>query len=232
MNYWMKRWAMLAVVPALFLAGCDDDDDGVDLEIDEAEVMVVHASPDAPGVDLLINDVKVNTAPLTFPNNTGYLELPAGRQNVKVNAAGTSTTVINANLDLQRDKDYTVFAINTLANIEPLVLEDDLTDPAAGMAHVRFVHLSPDAPAVDIAVQGGPVLFSNRAFKSATDFTPVAAGTYTLEVRPAGSTTAVLTIPNVALRDDTIYTAFARGFLQAPEGNPNTLGAEIIVNEE
>ena len=223
--------AVLAVVPALFLAGCDDDDDGVDL-VEEAEVMVVHASPDAPGVDLLINDVKVNNSPLTFPNNTGYLELPAGTQNVKVNAAGTATTVIDADLNLERDKDYTVFAINTLDNIEPLVLEDDLTDPASGMSHVRFVHLSPDAPAVDIAVQGGPVLFSNRAFKSATPFTPVSAGTYTLEVRPAGSTTAVLTIPNVELRSGDIYTVFARGFLSPPEGNTNTLGAQVIVNEE
>lgn len=223
--------AMVAAVPALFLAGCDDDDDGVDL-VEEAEVMVVHASPDAPGVDLLVNDVKVNNSPLTFPNNTGYLELPAGTQNIKVNAAGTTTTVINADLNLERDKDYTVFAINTLDNIEALVLEDDLTDPASGMSHVRFVHLSPDAPAVDIAVQGGPVLFSNRAFKSATPFTPVSAGTYTLEVRPAGSTTAVLTIPNVELRSGDIYTVFARGFLSPPEGNTNTLGAQVIVNEE
>ncbi len=224
--------AMLAVLPALFLVSCDDDDDDIDLNTDDAEVMVVHASPDAPGVDLLINDVKVNTSPLTFPNNTGYLELPAGRQNVKVNAAGTSTTVINANLDLEADKDYSVFAINTLDNIEPLVLEDDLTDPASGMAHVRFVHLSPDAPAVDIAVQGGPVLFSNRAFKSATDFTPVSAGTYTLEVRPAGTTTAVLTIPDVELMSGNIYTVFASGFLTPPEGNTNMLDAQIIMNEE
>lgn len=231
MKYWMKRMAVLAVVPALFLAGCDDDDDGVDL-VEEAEVMVVHASPDAPGVDLLVNDVKVNNSPLAFPNNTEYLELPAGTQNIKVNAAGTATTVIDADLNLQRDKDYTVFAINTLDNIEALVLEDDLTDPASGMSHVRFVHLSPDAPAVDIAVQGGPVLFSNSAFKSATPFTPVSAGTYTLEVRPAGSTTAVLTIPNVELRSGDIYTVFARGFLSPPEGNTNTLGAQVIVNEE
>ncbi|OKL39010.1 DUF4397 domain-containing protein [Pontibacter flavimaris] len=231
MKYWMKM-TVLAVVPMLFLASCDDDDDDVVLEVDNAEVMVVHASPDAPGVDLLINDVKVNSSALTYPNNTGYLEVPAGMQNVKVNAAGTATTVIEADLDLKQDKDYTVFAINTLDNIEALVLEDNLTDPAAGMAHVRFVHLSPDAPAVDIAVAGGPVLFSNRAFKSATDFTPVAAGTYTLEVRPAGTMTVALTIPDVELRDDMIYTVFAKGFLQAPEGNTNTLGAQIIVNEE
>lgn len=229
----MKKWMkimLLAIMPAIVLTSCDDDDDD-DMGLNEtASVMVVHASPDAPGVDLLIDDTKVNTAALTYPNNTGYLDVEAGRRNVKVNAAGTSTTVINANLDLERDQNYSVFAINTLSNIEPLVLEDDLTAPASGKAHVRFVHLSPDAPAVDIAVTNGPVLFSNRAFKSATDFTPVDATSYDLEVRLAGTNTVVLSVPGVQLASGRIYTIFAKGFVAPPTGNNNALGAEVIIN--
>lgn len=228
----MKKWMkllLLTVLPAVALVSCEDDDN--DVVLNDANVMVVHASPDAPGVDLLINDTKVNTAALTYPNNTDYLNVPSGTQNIKVNAAGTSNTVIEADLDLDPNMAYTIFAINTLDNIEPLVLEDDLTAPAANMAHVRFVHLSPDAPAVDVAVQGGPVLFSNRSFESATAFTPVAAGTYTLEVRPAGTMDVVLTVPDVELSNSGIYTIFAKGFLTPPAGNMNELGAEIIVND-
>lgn len=134
----MKKWMkllMLAVLP-LALASCEEDD--ADVMLNDANVMVVHASPNAPGVDLLINNTKVNTSPLTYPNNTGYLTVPAGTQNIKVNAAGTSTTVMDANVELDPDASYSVFAINNLANIEALVLEDDLTEPAANMAHVRF----------------------------------------------------------------------------------------------
>ena len=228
MRKWMKIM-MLAVLPALVLTSCDDDDDDNTM-IENSNVMVVHASPDAPSVDLLVDDAKVNSAALAFPNNTGYLEVPSGRRNVKVNAAGTNTTVINANLDLDRNDSYTVFAINTLSAIEPLVLEDDLDAPASGKAHVRFVHLSPDAPAVDVAVTGGPVLFGNRAFKSATDFMPVDAASYNLEVRLAGTQTVVLTVPNVQLANGRIYTIFARGFVAPPSGNNNALGAEIITN--
>jgi hypothetical protein len=229
----MKRWMkllMLVVMPAIVLTSCDDDDDD-DMGLNEtASVMVVHASPDAPGVDLLVDNAKVNTAALTFPNNTGYLDVQAGRRNFKVNAAGTNTTVIDANVDLTRDMNYSVFAINTLSSIEPLVLEDDLSTPAAGKAHVRFVHLSPDAPAVDVAVTNGPVIFSNRAFKSATAFTPVDAASYNLEVRLAGTETVVLTVPNVQLATGRIYTIFARGFVAPPTNNTNALGAEVIVN--
>ncbi|PVY43954.1 DUF4397 domain-containing protein [Pontibacter virosus] len=228
----MKKWMkimMLAVLPAMVLTSCDDDDDDM-TAIENANVLVVHASPDAPGVDLLVDNEKVNTAALTFPNNTGYLEVPAGRRNIKVNAAGTNTSVINADLDLERNMNYSVFAINTLSNIEPLVLMDDLTAPASGNAHVRFVHLSPDAPAVDVAVTGGPVLFSNSEFKEASTFAPVAAGSYNLEVRLAGTETVVLAVPNVQLASGRIYTVFARGFVTPPADNTNSLGAEIIIN--
>jgi hypothetical protein len=230
----MKKWMkimLLAVLPAMVLTSCDDDDDDDTIPVVEtANVMVVHASPDAPGVDLLVDDARVNTAALTFPNNTGYLEVPAGDRNVKVNAAGTTTTVIDADLDLEANENYSVFAVNTLSNIEPLVLEDDLTAPASGRAHVRFVHLSPDAPAVDVAVTGGPVLFSGTEFKEAEDFAPVTAGSYDLEVRLAGTEDVVLTVPNVNLASGRIYTIFARGFVTPPANNQNALGAEIIVN--
>ncbi|MFD2246232.1 DUF4397 domain-containing protein [Pontibacter ruber] len=230
----MKKWMkllLLAVLPALAFTSCDDDDDDDDSLMNNAMVMVVHASPDAPGVDLLIDDAKVNSAALTFPNNTGYLPVRAGNRNIKVNAAGTSTTVINADANLAANQSYTIFAANTLTNIEPVVLMDNLASPASGKAHVRFVHLSPDAPAVDIAVVGGPVIFSNQSFKSATAFTPVDAATYDLEVRLAGTETVVLTVPDVQLANGKIYTVFARGFVSPPAGNNNSLGAQIIVNK-
>ena len=219
---------MLLVFPAFMFTACDDDDD--DAMTAQSRVMVVHASPNAPAVDVLVDDVKVNSAGLAFPNNSGYLEVVSGNRNVKVNAAGTTTTVINANVNLEADKNYTVFAINNLANIEALLLPDNLTAPASGKAHVRFVHLSPDAPAVDIAVKNGPVLFSNRAFKSATDFTPVDATTYNLEVRLAGTNTVVLDLPGVALQNGKIYTVFARGYAAPPSGNTNSIGAQVILN--
>lgn len=231
MKKWMKLM-LLAVLPAMVLTSCDDDDDETPV-IETASVMVVHASPDAPGVDLLVDDAKQNNAALTFPNNTGYLDVPAGRRNVKVNAAGTNNSVINANVDFERDKNYSVFAINRLSSIEALILEDNLAAPAAGNAHVRFVHLSPDAPAVDIvAVVGGVAspLFPNVSFKGSSPFTPVPAGTYNLQVRLAGTETVALDLPNVQVAAGRIYTVFARGFASPPSGNNNGLGAEIIVN--
>ncbi len=216
--------AILAV--SIFtLSSCEDDE-----KITYANVLVTHASPDAPGVDLLIDDVKVNTQPLTYPNNTGYLDAETGTRNIKVNVAGTSTTVINGDLDLEVDKYYSVFAVDQVSEITALVLVDDLTMPAAGKAHVRFIHLSPDAPAVDVAVaSSGAVVFSDIAFKESTVFTPLDAGTYNLDVRVAGTSTVALVLPPVTLQAGKIYTVFAKGFLAGT--GAQALGAEIIVNK-
>jgi hypothetical protein len=175
-----------------------------------ARVRVVHASPDAPAVDVLVNDNAAFTnAP--FKGITDYASLDPATYNVKVVPAGaTSPVVIEADLALEA-KDYTVVAVGMLENIEPLVLVDNNSAPAAGKAHVRFVHASPDAPAVDIAVKDGPTLFSNIAFKEVGDYLPVDAGTYDLEVRLAGTDTVALSVPGLALADGTVYTVFAMG---------------------
>lgn len=230
----MKKWMrllLIAVLPTMVLVGCDDDDDDLDLLEEEANVMVVHASPDAPAVDLYVDNEEVSATALNYPNNTGYLELEEGTRNIKVTAAGAGlgSPVINADVDLEADENYTIFASGTLGSIEPLVLQDDLTEPAAGRAHVRFVHLSPDAPNVDVVVQNGPTLFSDIEFQEATGFMPVDAGTYTLEVQPVNSDDAAVTT-TLTLQAGTIYTVFAKGFLTLPAGNNNALGAEVIVN--
>jgi LPXTG-motif cell wall-anchored protein len=193
-------------------------------------VRVVHASPDAPAVDVLVNGAAAFTnAP--FKGVTDYAGLTAGTYNVQVVPTGaTEPVVIEADLDLQADTDYTVLAVNTLENIEPLVLVDNNSLPAAGKAHVRFVHASPDAPAVDIAVaDGGPVLFSGVEFKGVGDYLPVDAGTYDLEARVAGTDTVALSLPGITLNDGTVYTVYAVGF--AGGGDP-ALSAAISVDAQ
>lgn len=195
-----------------------------------ANVNVTHASPNAPGVDLLVDGAKQNGSALNYGSSTGYLQIESGARNIKVNASGTATTVINANLTLDADKNYSVFAIDSLSKISALVLVDDLTAPAAGKAHVRFVHLSPNAPAVDIAVaSSGDVVFGNKSFKESTPFTPLNAGTYNLDVRVAGTNTVALVLPSITLEAGKIYTVYAKGFLGGEDAS--ALGAGIIVNK-
>ena len=227
----MKKLILSLIVSlsTITFIGCSDEETPVTPSPipSNSLVKVVHASPDAPGVDLLVDNSVAGTN-LTFPNNTGYLTVPSGTRNVKVNVAGTSNTVIEANLNLMKDINYSVFAVNSVSNIEAIVIEDDLTSPAQGKAHVRFIHLSPDAPAVDITLTNGTVVFGNKSFKEFTVFTPLDAGSYDFEVRVAGTNTVTLDLPSITLEAGKIYTVFAKGFLNG--AGTQQLGAEIIVN--
>ena len=168
----IKKIVVALFVSAVLFVGCSDDENptGPENLPATANVKVVHASPDAPGVDLLVDD-KVAGSNLTYPNNTGYLEVTKGTRNVKVNVAGTSTTVVEANLDLEADINYSVFATDAVANLTPIVIQDDLSAPTSGNAHARFIHLSPNAPAVDITLTDGTVVFGNIKFQEYTAFT-------------------------------------------------------------
>jgi hypothetical protein len=189
-------------------------------------VRAVHASPDAPAVDVWVDgNVAFQNAP--FKGITPYAEVGQGMRNIQVVPSGaTEPVVIQADLDLQANTDYTIVAVGLLANIEPLVLVDNNALPAEGMAHVRFVHASPDAPAVDIAVTGGPVLFGNIPFKGVGDYLPVAAGTYNLEARVAGTENVALSLPGIRLNEGTVYTVYAMGLA----GGEPALTAAISVD--
>jgi len=193
----------------------------------EVMVRVTHASPDAPAVDICVNG-KVAFAALEFGKTTDYAKLPAGSYDVQVYPAGSNcqgTAVIDAK-GLKLDaKAYTVMAIGKLAEIKPLILVDNLSAPAAGKVHVRFVHASPDAPAVDITTADGTKVFSNVAFGKSVDFTPLPAATYDLQARVAGTDTVALDLPGVTLPEGAILTVVAEGFAGGAEPK---LGVQVI----
>jgi hypothetical protein len=202
----MKRSIVILTVLVLVLGLATT----VAAQATKARVRVVHASPDAPAVDVWVNDqVAFSNAP--FKGITQYAALDPGNYNVKVVPTGaTEPVVIEADLGLDA-KDYTVVAVGKLADIEPLVLVDDNTLPMSGKARIRFVHASPDAPNVDIAVKGGPVLFENVPFKQAFPYITVDAGTYDLEVRIHDTGDVALEVPGVSVQGQTVYTVFAMG---------------------
>ncbi len=193
-----------------------------------ARVRVIHASPDAPSVDVVVNDSVRAFTDVAFNEATDYAALPGGVYNVKVVPSGAaSPVVIDADLNLLYYRSYTVVAVGRLSGIEALVL-DDTADPvpsalAPGSARLRFVHASPDAPAVDVKVVDGPFLFRNVPFKGTGEGVLVPGGKVDLEVRVAGTDTVALTLPGIALRGGTAYTAVATGLVS---GTP-ALGAVL-----
>lgn len=188
----------------------------------EAFVRVVHASPDAPNVDVWVDGTAVLTD-VPFTAVSDYLSLPAGTYTIQVTATGTTDPVIDADLTFEAGEAYTIAAIGPLAEISATVLTDDRA-PAADQARLRVFHASPSAPAsVDVAVTDGPVLVAGLAYPEATDYLSVEPGTYPLDIRAAGETDAALTL-EATLEAGENYTAIAMDGGEA--------GVQVIVATE
>ncbi len=185
----------------------------------QASLRAFHASPDAPLVDIVIDDNF--GAPLVedfaFTQIAGYVPVDGGDYNVKVTVANDPGVIaIDADVSLAAGEFYDVLAIGPLASIAPLVLADD-PRPVGTYAKVRIVHASPTAADVDIyvAAPGTDIntidpAFSTVPFAASTGYVNLAEGDYEVTVTPAGTKTAAIGPAPFTFANGDVFTVVAR----------------------
>ncbi len=158
-----------AAVVAFGLSACDDDGETIVVEDGSAFVRVVHASPDAPAVDIYANGGSTPLiTDLEYGESSPYLEVVEGSYDFQIRAAGSSSMSAPAfetgPLALSDGSRVTAVAAGLLGSsnqtdaFRVLPLVEDFEMPAAGNAIVRIVHASADAPtvAIDVGNDGTP----------------------------------------------------------------------------
>lgn len=189
-----------------------------DIVFKPSYVRALHASPDAPPVDIYVNDRLIYSG-LEYKEFTEYIPVTPGQYNIKIFATGTTTNpVIDTIIDVVANQDYTVAATGLLENIKALVVHDSalLLPPDSGQ--IKVVHLSPNAPTVDVTLPDGTILFENIEYKEVSNNLIVPASKYTIQLRVHGTDKVVLTVPNVLIKPDKYYTVYAVGLV----GNQET----------
>jgi len=199
---------------------------------DEARLRVLHLSPDAPDVDVFIDDNDVLTG-ISFGDVSDYLHVAPGSYTVKITAAGDPGTVaFEGDVSVDGDTAYSVAAIGELSEetFEPLILQDDTRAPVSGISYVRVAHASPDAPAVDVTLFGGLLtLVKDLSFGDTSEYRALPTGSFTAEIRPAGGGDPVADV-ELELESETSYTAYANGYLSPddePDGEPFSVLAAL-----
>ncbi len=183
-------------------------------QTNDSYVRILHASPDAPAVDIYANGNLV-AKNLAYRQLTNYVPVKPGEYNIQVFPAGQrQNPVINTNIEVPPESSFTIAAVGKLSDISLLpIMEAYMPMIDRRTSYVRFAHLSPNAPAVDITTPDGTVLFSDISFKEVSDYIPLPPGNYTLQVKPTGTDQVVLTVPGIRLAPGTIYTIFATGLV-------------------
>jgi hypothetical protein len=223
-------WVGMAFL-TVFFAACMDDDSTPVNPVPVGFVFIYHASPDAPSLDLVVDNRPANLGTLDYSDHSGYLNFYTGDRNLKFTPANASSALIDTTFNVADGNAYSVFVINRLsAGLETLIVADSTSAPEEGKAMVRFVNLSPDAPAFDVATTdtAAGALFENISFKGATSFQQVDAGTYTFNVQQAGTETTSVSAKDVSISPGGYYTIITRGFIAPPSGNSNVLSIEVL----
>jgi hypothetical protein len=185
---------------------------------------VVHASPSAPPVDVYVTvldgalENPVNGgAPLAFGDYTGQLEVPAGPYQLRVAIPNDGDPIVvydSGEIPLPAGADLLIVATENVflgdSAVQLIVLDGataaplyDANTPAGAVA----VHLSPDAPAVDILADVGSTpeaesikLVENVSYTQFCSLEEIGAPEdYTLSVVATGDTASVLDIPYSAV---------------------------------
>lgn len=210
------------------------------------DLLVFHGSTDAPSVDVyesgVLNATAVNDA--SYGDFAGYLELPTADYTVQVRTADNSTVVAAYSAPLQtlglQDDAITVVASGfldpaqnsngpafglwvALAAGGPLV---ELPAAAIPGARLQVIHNSADLAAAEVDVYlNGALLLDDFAFRTATPFVDVQAGTdLSVAIAPSNSTSvadAIATFP-FNLVTDGKYIVVANGIVSTTGYAPNT----------
>jgi 5'-nucleotidase / UDP-sugar diphosphatase len=180
-------------------------------------IQVAHLAPFAEDASVTITlngeDALVDFG---YGDSTEYILLPSGEYDVAVIPTGAMDPAIEATVMLEAYTNYTVIAVGDGDNqdLDLVLLEDDLTEPAEGMFHLRLGHLAPFAEGLataDIRLQDGTPVLLDVNFGDVTAFIPLDAGEYDLKITtPGGEVTLIDPLP-VDFAEGMIISAFATG---------------------
>jgi hypothetical protein len=225
----LRRWASALLSGALLIASaaCSSSTSPT---VTPAFLQFVNASPDAPALTLLVDGTAAYSG-VPYPQSGGvYVSVAPGSRELTAGVTETAITVFDTFATLDSALYYTLFAADSLASIQPVLVRDKFAGLAIGKAGVRFIHLSPNLGAVDVTV--GPLntpLASNLAFEGATEFQPVVPGTFSVVVHPAGNESSLVTLNNVSVVAQKFYTVWLGGFANASTGQA-PLSLQVITH--
>lgn len=220
---------------------------GLEGTAEDACLRLVHAAANAGDVDVYVND-SVVVEGLAFGVATEYVFGPAGDdRTIAVTAAGGSVDepLFDDELDLDPGQAYEIVVTGEGDDLEATVAEINLTPLPAEQARARVIHASPDAGNVDLAIADGDTLIEDVEYREVSDYIPLDAGEYALEVRSAGEDTVALEVALEVVAGVT-YDAIAIGraddqsldllILESAasvrEGTIATPGAEVMTTPE
>lgn len=207
-------------------------DSGPDTGSIVSAITVIHASPNSPAFDFVLDNQRVlnPTGPdFVYGKRIPYFRAFSGSRLARIYEKNNFITPLHeVELKLISGNYYSLFIGGAKESLTSLLIDDDLTKPLKGKAKVRFVNMSPDAGALDFNITQNTTLASNKKFNEYTGFQEVDAGIYNANIKSHSENSINLPI-ELELKDGDIYTIWAKGLVNT-DVEEEKLGFEVLTH--
>ena len=203
-----------------------------------AEIRIIDASPDAPGIDVYQGS-NILAYNLGLGTITTYVATSPGTYGIIADTAGTKQQLVAASGTLMNAGQYTVLIGNYLNSLQEIILKDQSTPAPTGQMNVRFIDQATRTGALDLyMVPAGATLatvkpaLTNITFNVNSGYLTIPAGAYTLVALPTGtiptaSTTTAYTGPSVSYASGS-----ARTFVLVDQQIITTPGIQVVTGDD
>ncbi|QLE87301.1 DUF4397 domain-containing protein [Shewanella sp. Scap07] len=220
-----RLYPSIVLTAALALTGCSDDDDNSSTPAPDpapapapaemSMVRVIHASADAPMVNVTANDAELLTD-VDYAMSSGLLSVESATYAIAVNAqlpSGETATVLSADLMAEADMEYTAVAVGSVAgeSLDLALIANATSDIAAGYTRVQVLHGTVGVGLVDVYVTELDADISDMAptlsvdYMDNTDQLEIMAGDYQVRITVADQKDVVYDSGAVTLAAETDY---------------------------
>jgi len=174
---------------------------------------IFHAHPNVPNIDIYLND-KIIAENLPYNSYSDYFPMCCDdyKLSIKINGSQSPPMVVDL-LTVNESEMQTLSLVKTEEKAGLLKNIDDSNVSGEDTSMLRFIHLSPDAPAADLTLPDGTIIFENISYQESTPYLSVPSSSYTLRMREAGTPNVLLTVSDLILQGEKSYSLNATGLL-------------------
>lgn len=204
----------LCFVGLLFTVGC------IKPKKKQVTVQYINAATGSPYADYYLQDeLQQSFIGYTLNSNSHTADIIPGEPLlIEIKDPGTGNSLSKLSyLNWVEGTHYTVVTYGEYPNIKTAFFSDTAALPPAGKFGLRFMHFSPDAPALDIyfnnvLVDSNKVFYGTDSLNAIGGFAYLNAGTYGIQLKEHSSGQVLVNIPQqMGIQDNRILDVYATG---------------------
>lgn len=182
---------------------------------ENSQLQFLNAAPETELIDIYVNNRPV-VQRLAFGKLSKTLAVPYGNYYIDIYPSGDSTTSIFSKKITIKSGNYLIGATGMNKKLQ-LLPYDLQVKTAKNEASVRFLHLSPDAPAIDVTVPHGDIVFPDLSYKELSEPLAITPMTLNFILKVAGSKNHIFSLPKFKTNPQKSYTIILIGCIQHHE---------------